>query len=193
LNNGITSNAEPIPLFDSIPFTFSMADLRQITANLAKIRDLDEQLEKLRDEDPIQPVDPGSQVVDYNNIELQLLLEEMEQQQEISRRILEENQDLQRRLQAGKLRFEKTKDEIAALAQKQRDTLEKQHKAMEAEQSREDQSSEKEERRLQQSLDVLMEKNAKLTEQKVGLLAKLDQLKSAIAAPVAPKKNDRPS
>jgi hypothetical protein len=185
---------DPIPMnfLKVIRLYFWMSDLQQIRLNLAKIQELDQQLEKLHQEESTQRVDQGNQIVDHATIELQLLLEEMEQQQDISKRLLEENQDLQRRLQADKLRFEKAKDEVAALALTQRETLEKQRKAMEAEQNREDVNSQKEERRLQQSVELLTDKNTKLTEQKKILLAKLDQLKSAISSPMAGKKTAGP-
>jgi hypothetical protein len=140
-------------------FGISMnADLQQIRGNLLKIRELDEQMEKLQRDEEMQRFNQGNQAVDYENIELQLLLEEMEQQQEISRHLLEENQDLHRRLQADKLRFEKTRDEVTAYTQSYRDLIDRQRKAMEAEQERQDANSQKEEQRLQHSLAILNEK-----------------------------------
>jgi hypothetical protein len=158
------------------------ADLQQIRANLMKIHELDEQMEKLRQDEETQRCNQGNQAVDYDNLELQLLLEEMEQQQEISRRLLEENQELQRKLQADKLRFEKTRDELAAYTQSQRDLIDRQRKAMEAEQERQDSNSQKEEQRLQHSLALLNEKNGKLREEKQLLQAKLERLKASMYA-----------
>jgi hypothetical protein len=69
-----------------------MGELQQIRANLEKIRELDELLEKLKRSAETQRFNQANQIVDSENIELQLLLEGMEQQQEISRRLQEENQ-----------------------------------------------------------------------------------------------------
>jgi hypothetical protein len=165
-----------------------MGDLAQIRANLERIRELDEQLEKLKHDEETQRFNQANQIVDYENIELQLLLEEMEQQQEISRRLLEENQELQRKLHADKLKYEKARDDFQAFSQSQRDLLERQKKTLESEQQRQEANSQKEERRLQQSHELLREKNARLTEQKELLQAKLDQLKATLI----PRKTRKP-
>ena len=72
-----------------------------------------------------------------------MLLEEMEQQQEISKRLHDENQELQRRLQNQRLQYEKAKDEIENYAQTQLEMVEKQRKIMELQQNREDNDSQK--------------------------------------------------
>jgi chromosome segregation ATPase len=118
--------------------------------------------------------------VDYENIELQILLDEMEQQQEISRRLHEEHQELQRRLQSDKLRYEKARNTFSDYSQSQQDMLERQRATLETEQQRQEANSQKEENRLQQSLDLLREKNTKLNEQKQVLQGKLDQLKATM-------------
>jgi hypothetical protein len=165
-----------------------MGDLVQIRTNLERIRELDEQLEKLKRDEETQRFNQANQIVDYENIELQLLLEEMEQQQEISRRLREENQELQRKLHSEKLRYEKARDDLHTFSQSQREMLEKQRKTLESEQQRQEANSQREERRLQQSLELLREKNARLTEQKELLQAKLDQLKATLI----PRKTRKP-
>jgi hypothetical protein len=157
-----------------------MGDIQQNRANLEKIRELDQQLEKLKQEEETQRINQGNQIVDYEDIELQMLVEEMEQQQEISRRLHEENQDLQRKLQTEKLRYEKARDEFTFHSQQQHEMLERQRKTLEAEQQREDANSQKEERRLQQSLELLKAKNKTLVEQKEILQGKLNQLKAVM-------------
>ena len=157
-----------------------MDDLEQIRRNLAKIKELDEQMEEMKVEEERQRYNQANQIVDFENIELQLLLEEMEQQQEISRRLMEENQDLQRKLQAKKLQYDQTKEEIDAYSQSQNEMIERQRKRMEVEQNHEDMNSMKEEKRLKQTLELLQEKHAKLTDEKKILQAKLDHLKASM-------------
>ncbi|OHT05644.1 hypothetical protein TRFO_26532 [Tritrichomonas foetus] len=164
-----------------------MNDLMQIRANLQKIRELDEQMAKMKEEEQKQLYNQANQIVDYENIELQMLLEEMEQQQEISRKLHEENQELQRRLQSQKLQYERTKDEIANYAQSQQELIDKQRQTMEMQQSREDANCQKEEKRLKQSMQLLIDKNEKLLEEKRILEARLEHIKSGMM-PTAKKK-----
>jgi len=163
-----------------------MDDLAQIRANLAKIRELDRQIEAMRHEDEAQRYSQASHAVDYEGIELQLLLEEMEQQQGISQQLLDENQELQRRMQAGKSKFERVREEIATYAQTHNEIVEQQRQKMELEQGQAEASCHKEERRLRQTLELMQEKNEKLLDERKILQAKLDRLKAAMMP--APKK-----
>lgn len=168
-----------------------MDDLKQIRANLQKIKELDEEMANIKNEEQKQLYNQANQVVDYENIELQLLLEEMEQQQEISRKLHEENQELQRRLQAQKLQYERTKDEIDNYAKSQQEIIEQKKQEMETQQNREDSNSLKEEKRLQQSMALLVEKNQKLNEEKGILEARLARIKSGIMKGDAKKKKTK--
>lgn len=168
-----------------------MNDLQQIRENLAKIRELDLQMEQMQKDEETQKFNQANQIVDVKNIELQLLLEEMEQQQEISRKLQEENQELQRKLQSQKLRYEKAKDEIDNYNQTQKTLIEKQRKAMEAQQTQEDINSQKEEKRLNQSMALLVEKNEKLQNERKILQGKVEHLKASLMNQPAKKKTTK--
>ena len=158
---------------------------------MQKIRELDEEMARMKEEEEKQLYNQANQIVDYENIELQMLLEEMEQQQEISKRLHDENQELQRRLQNQRLQYEKAKDEIANYAQTQQEMIEKQRQTMELQQNREDNNSQKEEKRLRQSLQLLEEKNAKLVEEKKIFEARIAKIMSGIIATTNKKKTTK--
>jgi hypothetical protein len=188
----IKTNSKTGTRFDRL-FLERMDDLIQLRANLAKIRELDQQLEQMEREEQARKYNRPHQPIDPEKVEFEILHEEMEQQKEISKSLLTENQRLQLKLETEKLRYEQTRNEIADFSQTQKESIEKQRRTMESEQNLQDLNSQKEEKRLKQSLDLLREKNEKLIEERDLLRKKLNSLKASLNPGGKKKKLSRKS
>ena len=157
-----------------------MESLQQIQANLAKIKELDEAIAQFQNEQEQKKSNQANQIIDYENLELQLLLEEYEQQQEISKRLISENQQLKQQLQETKLNYTKIQTEFADFQQKLQESMESTKQEIENQQKEEEIASIKEEKRLQQSLNALQEKHEKLLEEKRILQNKVSKVKGTL-------------
>jgi predicted RNase H-like nuclease (RuvC/YqgF family) len=162
------------------PFISTMCDFEQIRANLVKIRELDQRLQQYEREEQTRKSELPLEVTEPGRIEFTLLLEEMEVQQEIGRKLRTENQQLLRKLETEKLKLGQTHDEISNFSNAQKAALDKQRREMESEQHIKDQNSRKEEARLKQTIDLIQQKNQNLIQERDQLRKKLSDVRASL-------------
>ena len=157
-----------------------MNELEQIRKNLEKIRKLNEQIHQMDTSNERQKCDQGNQVINQEEIEYQLLLEELEQQKEITRRLRKENRMIKKKKKTLEMKYEQ-------LINQNSDSIQKCIKEMEANQSKEDRIFAKEEKRLRNSIKLLEERNKELLEKKQLLSTELN----LIEVSTLPKKSNK--
>ncbi|EAY12676.1 hypothetical protein TVAG_116980 [Trichomonas vaginalis G3] len=153
-----------------------MDQFQEIADNFKKLQILDQKLNELKSraeapaEKPVQ--------VKEENVELQLLLEELEQQQKISVQLSEYNTKLQKRLQKKKSTLIKVQDEFDVFKKSQNDFIQKRKKVFQEQQDIEEQNALKEEKRLKSSLQLLLDRNRNLKDEKQLIENKLAVMKN---------------
>lgn len=168
-----------------------MDSLQELQDNLNKIKDLDIEIEELKQKENTSNDYNLTQDIDYSNLELQLLINEYKYQQEISKKLSNENEKLKEELQAQKKKYDQIQIDFTNFQRELEEATNKEKQLLQAQQKEDETTISIEEKRLQQSLLTLQEKHNKLLEEQNKLQSRLAKAKSKVSPKKKVKKSPR--